>query len=332
MKYTDFYAPLYKNYSLVNENAEIINEGVDDPGAFKAVLLMGGPGSGKSYMASNVFGIPDGVNFSAQGLKTISADIPFEYLLRKHNIPLDLATHLQTLSQAEQDKIIGKQPNSLRSIAQKIKDFQMKQAEDSGLGFIYDSTAKDPQETKERIQHLKSKGYDVSVLFVDTPIQVALDRNNSRPRKLPEKIVRDIHAQLRNAIDGIDFSDEGVQFFRVNNDDTVNAAQILQTKIGRAIKRVIESPLQNPVGKKLVIKRVGAAVTKSTERRLGKTKKTKPTTPVEKRAKYREILKMPIKNPKTGKIIQVGTVISQGEAHPAYRQAMVLIKQHMARK
>lgn len=328
MQYKEFYAQLYENISYNST----ITEGVDDPGAFKAVLLMGGPGSGKSYMSSNVFGIPDGTNFSAQGLKMISADIPFEYLLHKNNIPLDLAKHLPTLSQAEQDKIVGKQPDSLRSIAQRIKDFQMKQAEDSGLGFIYDSTGKDPQETKDQIRHLKSKGYDVSVLFVDTPIEVAVARNEQRPRKLPEKIVRDIHTQLRSAIDGVDFGKEGAEFFRVNNDDGVDAKKILQTQIGRAIKQVIESPLQNPVGKELVKKRVGAAVARSTDRRLGRTKKSKPTTPAEKRAKYKEILKMPIKNPKTGKIIQVGTVVSQGETHPAHRQALSLIKQHMARK
>lgn len=326
MQYKEFYAQLY-------ENVPTITEGVDDPAAFKAVLLMGGPGSGKSYMASNVFGIPDGVNFSAQGLKTISADIPFEYLLRKNNIPLDLAAYFDTVSQAQQDKVVGTQPNSLRSRAQRIKDFQMKQAEDSGLGFIYDSTAKDPDETIEIIRHLKRKGYDVSVLFVDTPLDVAIARNNARPRKLPEKVVRGIHAKLRSSLERVkELEKEGASFFRVNNDDGVDATQILQTKIGRAIKQAIESPLQNPVGRELVKKRVGAAVTKSTDRRLGRTKKNKPTTPAEKRAKYKEILKMPIKNPKTGKIIQVGTVVSQGNTHPAYRQAMSLIKQHMARR
>jgi len=325
MQYKEFYAQLY-------ENVPTITEGVDDPAAFKAVILMGGPGSGKSYTSSNVFGIPDKINFGAQGLKMIGADIPFEYLLRKHGIPLDLAAYFDTVSQAEQDKIVGKQPDSLRSIAQRIKDFQMKQAEDSGLGFIYDSTGKDPQETRNQIRHLKSKGYDVSVLFVDTPLKVAIARNNARPRKLPEKVVRDIHAQLRSSLGEVDFEKEGAKFFRVNNDEGVDATQILQTKIGRAIKQAIESPLQNPVGKELVKKRVGAAVTRSTDRRLGRTKKNKPTTPTEKTAKYEEILKMPIKNPKTGKIIQVGTVVSQGETHPAYRQAMSLIKQHMARR
>jgi predicted kinase len=324
MQYKTFYSYLFENSTIV--------EGVDDPGAFKAVLLMGGPGSGKSYVSSNVFGIPNNINFGAQGLKMIGADVPFEYLLHKDNIPLDLATYFSTASPEEKDRVVGKGPNSLRSRAQKIKDFQLRQAEDSGMGFIYDSTSKDPDETKQYIRHLKSKGYDVSVLFVDTPLEVALSRNNARPRKLPDDVVTSIHAEIRKFVGGIDFEEEGAKFFRIENNEGADATKILQTQVGRALKKVIDSPLQNPTGRELVKKRVGAAVTRSTDRRLGRTKKNKPTTPTEKRAKYKEILKMPIKNPKTGKIIQVGTVVSQGETHPAYRQAMTLIKQHMARR
>ena len=37
---------------------DILTEGVYDPGIFKAVFTAGGPGSGKSYVATNIFGIP----------------------------------------------------------------------------------------------------------------------------------------------------------------------------------------------------------------------------------------------------------------------------------
>ena len=41
---------------------DLIMEGARDPGIFKAIFLAGGPGSGKSYVASQLFGIPDNVN------------------------------------------------------------------------------------------------------------------------------------------------------------------------------------------------------------------------------------------------------------------------------
>ena len=40
-------------------------EGVNDPGIFKAVFLAGGPGSGKTFVAGGLFGIPEKVNVSA---------------------------------------------------------------------------------------------------------------------------------------------------------------------------------------------------------------------------------------------------------------------------
>ena len=39
----------------VNSFFQHINEGVYDPGIFKAFFLAGGPGSGKSFVTSRVF-------------------------------------------------------------------------------------------------------------------------------------------------------------------------------------------------------------------------------------------------------------------------------------
>ena len=52
---------------------DILTEGVYDPGIFKAVFTAGGPGSGKSYTASTLFGMPEKIPFvSAKGLKGVN--------------------------------------------------------------------------------------------------------------------------------------------------------------------------------------------------------------------------------------------------------------------
>ena len=43
---------------------DLLNEGVRDPGIFKGIFLAGGPGSGKSYVAKGLFGIPEKINVS----------------------------------------------------------------------------------------------------------------------------------------------------------------------------------------------------------------------------------------------------------------------------
>ena len=62
---------------------DLLNEGVNDPGIFKAVFLAGGPGSGKSYVAQQLFGIPEKVNVSKTGLKMVNQDQELEMLLKK---------------------------------------------------------------------------------------------------------------------------------------------------------------------------------------------------------------------------------------------------------
>ena len=65
--------------------ADIINEGVEDAGIFKAIFLAGGPGSGKSYVAQQIFGIPKNIGVSMPyGLKTVNSDTEFEFLLKKY--------------------------------------------------------------------------------------------------------------------------------------------------------------------------------------------------------------------------------------------------------
>ena len=38
---------------------DILTEGVYDPGIFKAIFTAGGPGSGKSFAAATLFGMPE---------------------------------------------------------------------------------------------------------------------------------------------------------------------------------------------------------------------------------------------------------------------------------
>ena len=71
---------------------DILNEGVYDPGIFKAVFTAGGPGSGKSYAASKLFGMPEKMPFvSAAGLKGVNTDKAFEVMLKKAGLGTNLS-------------------------------------------------------------------------------------------------------------------------------------------------------------------------------------------------------------------------------------------------
>ena len=74
---------------------DFIQEGVYDPGILKAFFMAGGPGSGKSYVATEIFDFPKGAVSSvsyATGLKLVNNDNAFEKGLKDAGYsPADLA-------------------------------------------------------------------------------------------------------------------------------------------------------------------------------------------------------------------------------------------------
>ena len=61
---------------------QYINEGVYDPGIFKAFFLAGGPGSGKTFVTASAF--------AGTGLKVVNSDNVFERGLKKANLSLKM--------------------------------------------------------------------------------------------------------------------------------------------------------------------------------------------------------------------------------------------------
>ena len=148
---------------------QIIQEGVYDPGIFKAFFLAGGPGSGKTFVTQSAF--------AGTGLKLVNSDVKFERDLRKANLSL---------------KMPDEEAYFRDRIRQGAKDFVGKQIDTyvkGRLGLIIDATGRDYSIIQRQSSMLKLLGYDCYMVFVNTSLEVALERNRTRSRSIPEYIV-----------------------------------------------------------------------------------------------------------------------------------------------
>ena len=154
----------------LQEVREYINEGVYDPGIFKAFFLAGGPGSGKTFVTSSAF--------AGTGLKLVNSDIKFERDLRKANLSLkmpDEEAYFRDIIRKGAKAFVGKQ------LDQYLK---------GRLGLIIDSTARDYSVIQRQYNLLRNIGYDCYMVFVNTSLDVAIERNRTRSRSIPEYIVQ----------------------------------------------------------------------------------------------------------------------------------------------
>ena len=143
-------------------------EGVNDPGIFKAFFTAGGPGSGKSYVAS-----ASGVGKSnPYGLKIVDSDPLFTKMLKD-------AGKATTAKDIYSDE-----GQAIRDRAKKIVSRQQAGFIEGRLGLLIDGTGKDYNKIKKSSDALRNIGYDTYMIFVNTSLDVALQRNEARARSL----------------------------------------------------------------------------------------------------------------------------------------------------
>lgn len=217
----------------------MLNESVFDHAALKFVFLAGGPGSGKSHIANDLFGFDGNFSFGTSGMKLYNPDMIFERALEKLGYDKDLTK----LPPEEFDKLTSQSPTSLRQRCRELAKRQMKKWVDEGLGIVFDGTGNIAWSYEDKKNSMEDVGYDTYLIWVDTPLETALKRNAQRERKLPEDIVKRLHnaVQANKAQFEKMFGDDMIV---VNNDDGEGVTDALRNKINK----IISAPVKNPLG------------------------------------------------------------------------------------
>jgi len=239
----------YKKHLAKTLRVNIV-EGVNDPGILKAVFLAGGPGSGKTYIAKGLFGIPERVNVSQSGMKMVNSDKELKYLLNKFGFGTDLDALpddvFHNLTNPKDPKYSG-----LRDFAKDLTGERRKQYMNGRLGMIIDGTGDDFKKISSEKKELEAVGYDCYMIFVNTSLEVALQRNENRDRILPEKIVRDSHRAVTQNLGGFQGLFGGSNFLIVDNNEHVEeekAQKRFNMLVKQGIGKFIRRPLKNKRG------------------------------------------------------------------------------------
>jgi len=233
-----------------------IREGVNDPGIFKAVFLAGGPGSGKSYVASQLFGIPETINISASGLKMVNQDTELETFLRKYFDTVDIDSMpdelFKQLTDPKSDDYSGMRTHTKDLSKQRLKLYTQ-----GRLGVIIDGTGHKYKKVKKQRQELIELGYDTFMVFVNTSLEVAQQRNESRPRRLPANIVEKSWKEVQKNMAFFQGLFGGSNFLLVDNNKHLSpkeAKKKFNMLVSKGINKFIKKPIKNRQAKKWIEK------------------------------------------------------------------------------
>ena len=208
-----------------------LQEGLYDPNIFKAFFLAGGPGSGKSFVTNNAFG--------GTGLKTINSDTAFERSLKKNGLSLKMPE-----DEAEARDII-------RDRAKAMTGSQMDLSIKGRLGLVIDGTGRDYDKIKEQKALLDLLGYDCYMVFVNTSLEVALERNSKRERSVPEYITRKSWTQVQSNIGKFQNTFGMSNMIIIDNSkDDKELTTVVMNKCSKAVRRLLGNKIKSYTAKR----------------------------------------------------------------------------------
>jgi cytidylate kinase len=202
---------------------EQLREGVYDPNIFKAIFMAGGPGSGKSYVASRTTG--------GLGMKMVNSDDIYEKMLKDAGMD------------TTPEDIYSDKGQEIRGKAKAVTKRMQGNFLDGRLGLIIDGTGKDFTKISRQVAGLKQLGYECSMIFVNTSLDTALEQNRKRKRTLPDDQVTTMWNEVQNNIGAFQRLFGNSNFIVVDNN---MAGEDVFAKVWKRVAMLIRKKVKNP--------------------------------------------------------------------------------------
>ena len=206
-----------------------LQEGVYDPNIFKAIFLAGGPGSGKSYVVRKTTG--------GLGMKIVNSDDIYEKML--NDVGLETTP----------EDIYSTKGQEVRLKAKDLTKRMQGNYLNGRLGIIIDGTGKDFSKISRQVAGLKKIGYECSMIFVNTSLNTAQERNIKRQRTLPADEVEKMWKDVQMNIGKFQSLFGSTDFIVVDNND---ADEDVFDKVWKRIMLMVKKKVNNHIAKKWI--------------------------------------------------------------------------------
>lgn len=237
----------------------LVLEGLYDPAIFKVVFVVGGPGSGKSF-------IVDKLALATFGLKNLNSDEALTYLMKKEGLSLKMPPQ-----EREKRELV-------RTRAKEITTTKENLILDGRLGAVIDGTGEDLNKVISLHDKFVNIGYEPFLLFVNASLDTARKRNQLRHRTVPDDILEKKWHGAQNNLGTF------LRLFKNhavidNNGDPIQTQSQIDETYG-LLKKWIETPVKNKAAKDWMAAELAKKQVDEHSKYLGPTEKVVNISPV----------------------------------------------------
>ena len=142
--------------------------------------------------------------------------------------------------------------DAVRDRAKRITATRKQNYLDGRLGLILDGTGREYDKIVNQASELQQLGYDTYMVFVNTSLDVALQRNAMRARSVPESIVTKSWKDVQSNIGKFSlFFKDGMVI--VDNND---ATEDVFTTVYKRMQKLLKKPVKNGRAKQWIQKQL----------------------------------------------------------------------------
>tara|TARA_R100001163_G_C5040030_1_gene178373 strand:+ start:499 stop:1152 length:654 start_codon:yes stop_codon:yes gene_type:complete len=153
------------------------------------VVIAGGPGAGKSFITRNLINLDNVKEFNVDQVRVMTA---------KKLWGDDWEENISTPDGYQQILNMTYTTSDPRNLTVKFLKQFLEQERDQSVNVVYDAGGGQEQVMKDVHKLAKDNGFNTTLVYVRTPLELAQLRNQERPRSLPPEMVAQYHQKVKD--------------------------------------------------------------------------------------------------------------------------------------